>query len=503
MKNLIKACLTIFTRIRSRNVCLAIAACLLLPIAANAGQVAYDYVGEGYENSPNSPWSINGSFVLDEADVVPGTNLVSKIVSWEFSWTNGTDTYSTSSEVSNLAPDGVGEFYFIVDDQLAVDGVALENDAGPTRHPLFGFEFDGLVWNASTGEYSCCVQGQGSFSGPRTIEDTVARPRHFKTLDLSSIVNSDLADTPLGDFFPRTGAISLGDIPFHLTNGGNGNAWAVEGLQVSPDGIISNPYAIFSISGLSIRGATKMYAVINSAFGICDVPVGSIGVTGVEFELIEGKNIRNWLEGPFCNTQTDAVYTADFDFLGSGDIPPGRARFDVYEFDLSGLPGPINEFTFENYGEFFILGAPFLIAVTFEIEATPGVVHSVHVGGPDACAAFGRPPGCDANFSLTANEFENGQVNGRWTDRFGNGTGFTAAIDCLAVEGNQAWVSGHVVTSNSDRYVIGQPVITTMIDNAASPDPDFISRSYRRDQSCHEKPDVALLEFPQGQVTVR
>jgi hypothetical protein len=84
--------------------------------------------------------------------------------------------------------------------------------------------------------------------------------------------------------------------------------------------------------------------------------------------LIEGKNIRDWLGYSSCGQQTDAIYTANFDFPGGDGIPAGDARLDVYGFDLSGLSGPINEFRFENFGEFFFLGAPFLSAVTFEIK---------------------------------------------------------------------------------------------------------------------------------------
>ena len=478
----------------------ALAVSLFLPFLAHAGQVAYDYTGQSYD----SVWTINGTFVLDEADLVPGVNLVSQIQGFEFTWTNGTDTYTTSSAISTLGPDGVGEFYFYIDDQLNVERIALENDAGFTRHPLFGFEADGLVWNASFGDFLCCKQGPGSFSAPRDYEAPREKPRYFKTLDLSSVVNSDLSQTAFRDLFKGPGIVKFGGIPFNLANGGNGNAWAIEGLQVSPDGEFLNPPAVYTVSGLDIRGASKMYAVINSAFGICGVPVGSIGVTGAEFELIEGKNIRDWLNGPWCNDQTDAVYTADFAFPGIEGIPPGPARFDVYEFDLSSVRGSIREFSFENYGEFFILGAPFLLGVTFEMETVSGIVHSAHVGGPDACAQFDLRPGCDANLSLSATEFANGKVSGSWTDRFGSGSGFTASVDCLAVEGNQAWVSGHVIASNSDRYPIGQPILTTVIDNSASPLPDQVSRSYRTDVSCQAKPrGLAEWIMPQGKVSVR
>jgi hypothetical protein len=195
-------------------------------------------------------------------------------------------------------------------------------------------------------------------------------PRRFEALDLSGIVNSDLGGTALGTIFPTPGPTMFGDIPFTMTDGGNGNTWIVEGLRFAPDGI-SNPPAVFSISGLNIDGAIAMYAQINSAFGICGSEVGSIGVSGdsdVDFSLIEGKNIRDWLGYSFCSQQTDAIYTSNFDFPGSDEIPAGDARLDVYGFDLSGLSGPINEFRFQNFGEFFVLGAPFLSAVTFEIK---------------------------------------------------------------------------------------------------------------------------------------
>jgi len=139
--------------VRMRTGIAALAVSLSLPVSAHAGLVAYDYAGQGYD--PNSAWTIKGTLVLDEADLVPGINLVSQIQGFEFTWTNGTDTYTTSSDMSSLGPDGVGEFYFYIDAQLNVESIALENDAGPTRHQQFGFENQGLVWNASTGDFAC------------------------------------------------------------------------------------------------------------------------------------------------------------------------------------------------------------------------------------------------------------------------------------------------------------------------------------------------------------
>lgn len=136
----------------------------------------------------------------------------------------------------------------------------------------------------------------------------------------------------------------------------------------------------------------------------------------------------------------------------------------------------------------------------------PGVVHQVHVGGPDVCSGLDRKPGCDGNFSLTANQFSDGEVNGRWTDRFGNGTGMTAAIDCLYVSGNEAWVSGHVVATNSPFFSVGQAVTTRVRDNGVSNRdlPDETSFTIRFDAPCTDaRMDYPLFPYVEGQVTVR
>jgi hypothetical protein len=149
-------------------------ALFLVPLTANAGLVAYDYAGEGY----GGVWTISGTFVLDEADVIAGDNLINNIVSWEFSWTNGVEIIRTSSDDgSTLGPDGSPQmnFYFEVDGNNEVLRVALESrPADGSRFPLFGFEFDGSTWNASTSPVDCCVQGSGSFTAPRTLVESVS-----------------------------------------------------------------------------------------------------------------------------------------------------------------------------------------------------------------------------------------------------------------------------------------------------------------------------------------
>jgi hypothetical protein len=161
-----------------------------------------------------------------------------------------------------------------------------------------------------------------------------------------------------------------------------------------------------------------------------------------------------------------------------------------------------------------LVGATIALILATMAWATGPVVHRVSVGGPDACVAFGAAhPGCDGNFSLTAREYADGSVSGQYTDRFANGDGFHAVIDCLVVEGNRAWVSG-VITKGSFTDpetgevfdLAGLFVLTSVQDNGTSANdpPDQISFSFIDVEltPCREQPDVDLFDAPEGQVTV-
>ena len=136
------------------------------------------------------------------------------------------------------------------------------------------------------------------------------------------------------------------------------------------------------------------------------------------------------------------------------------------------------------------------------------VMHRVSVGGPDACEAIaGTGPGCDANFSLHAIQFSDGSAHGQYTDQFGHGNGgFHAVIDCVAVSGNQAWVSGWVTQSTNPDISVGDPVATRVSDNGTSANdpPDQISFSWVGDtRPCTDMVLYPLFDMPRGQVTVK
>lgn len=148
----------------------------------------------------------------------------------------------------------------------------------------------------------------------------------------------------------------------------------------------------------------------------------------------------------------------------------------------------------------------FLIGATMAWAGKGPVELHVKAGGPDACVAFGFDhPGCNANYSLVANQKADGSVSGQYTDRFGNGDGFHAVVDCLSVNGNNAWIGGVITQGRiGDTDLTGLRVVTRVQDNGTSANdpPDKISYSYFSNVSCTTQFNAPLLDSPEGQVKV-
>ena len=159
---------------------------VLLPVSAFAGQVAYSYSGLSYEwDDPR--WEISGSFVFDESDINDaansGADLIDKIVSWEFTWTNGEKTYSLSSaagDAINYDPSVyiyTGRPVFKVDEsgqiaELAFE--ALETPSPLVRTTVVAFSsFEGSGFGITFGPDLCCTGGPGAFTGPTLVLEYV------------------------------------------------------------------------------------------------------------------------------------------------------------------------------------------------------------------------------------------------------------------------------------------------------------------------------------------
>ena len=141
------------------------------------------------------------------------------------------------------------------------------------------------------------------------------------------------------------------------------------------------------------------------------------------------------------------------------------------------------------------------------------VIHWVTVGGPDVCTGTGGTPGCDANFSLVALQHSDGSVSGQWHDQFSQengGGGIHVVVNCLAVAGNDAWVSGV-----GPEHAFGNEWVTRVRDNSTTAsDPadqlsftlrvgQFVTRLGGLRQDCNGMQDLVVFDAPEGQVVVR
>lgn len=149
------------------------------------------------------------------------------------------------------------------------------------------------------------------------------------------------------------------------------------------------------------------------------------------------------------------------------------------------------------------------ILVVTPQAAVGGVAHHASLGSADVCEALGLPTGCDANFSLVANEYADGSVSGQWHDQFAEGSGIHVAVDCLAVSGNQAVIGG--VITNATGFVDGfegTRAVTSVQDNGTSSNDaaDRLSFSFfPAEANCADIDPGAfpLFDLLNGQVKVR
>lgn len=147
----------------------------------------------------------------------------------------------------------------------------------------------------------------------------------------------------------------------------------------------------------------------------------------------------------------------------------------------------------------------FILIIAVSASAQGPIVNKVSAGGHDvAVGDFPR----DANLSLIAMEFSDGTVRGQITDRYSiPGRGWHGNVECLSVNGNQAWVGG-VITHHHNPLAIGGYFYIRVEDNGTSRQdpPDRLSAAFTfinpGIQLCEEQYALPLFAMPDGQVKV-
>ena len=264
-----------------------------------------------------------------------------------------------------------------------------------------------------------------------------------------------------------------------------------------------------------------------------DGTLGSLSDANIvswSFEAFDGtdtvsiSSVNGFLQGRAWGylSATDAELLFDFD--GVSADPNLNEKFisfhggDTFSFDynlLGNFVGQVEQLIhqFETSGEHRTesvrTGVVVIGAVDNASARMSGVVHSIHIGGPDICETFGLLPGCDANYSGSAVLRADGRVTGQFIDTFaGGGAGIHATIGCLHVAGNDAWLSGVIKhgATPSGFDLAGFPIILRVRDNGVSAnDPnDAVSFSQIGNPTpCYMEPDLNLFEYVHGQVQIR
>jgi hypothetical protein len=151
----------------------------------------------------------------------------------------------------------------------------------------------------------------------------------------------------------------------------------------------------------------------------------------------------------------------------------------------------------------------FLLLSTAAFAGLPCAIVTVGSADIDFPPGEGSPPNNDKNLSLIARLGCDGTVTGKLTDAWvsANNTAVHATVDCLVIEGNDAWMSGFVTkaTPTTIGDFAGTPFSIRVRDNGttANDPPDQVGflELFGDAIDCMEKPDHELFDL-HGQVQI-
>ncbi len=193
----------------------------------------------------------------------------------------------------------------------------------------------------------------------------------FTTTDVNSTsvnidpqINNFLADSVPGEFPTGGSVIQVGGVDFTLAHYPNTTNL---GVAVTADATPATPSVLdFPVN---VANPTRVYTLINSFYGAPGTLLGTIEFIGTggaqaSFDLVEGMNVRDFNNGVFVNTVSQALPSISF--------AGGQGRLDRQSFDLpaSFLGQTLTEIRLTGIAG-ALAGRPFLAAATV-VSATAG-----------------------------------------------------------------------------------------------------------------------------------
>ena len=206
----------------------------------------------------------------------------------------------------------------------------------------------------------------------------------FAFVDLSAHINADIRAYTGGSAYPIGGqTVSFGGVPFALAKV-TGAPSSLGAVQLPGTGqLTTNDFAV------NVVGATKLYTLINSAWGSFGAGNGTVEVFGtngayVAMSLVQGSNIRDHYQGSYQNVINDPTVVPT--------VYPTGARLDrqVVTLPASFAGQTVTLVRFQGAGA-NPTGAAFLAGATFERVATcpADLDHDQVVGASDLAILLG------------------------------------------------------------------------------------------------------------------
>ncbi len=177
------------------------------------------------------------------------------------------------------------------------------------------------------------------------------------SVDISGLVNANIGTYSDGNLYPvGPTPVTIGGVDFNLAGYPGGGTGVIQ----------TGGTDSFSIP-VSLAGVTKVYTIINSAYGTAGDTTGSLVFSDTAgdtytYDLTEGVNVRDHFFNTFVNTAPDIYASQNY---GTGD-QFSTVRLDVQQIVLPAAFGSstLDNITFNGINAGCCQGAPFLAAIT-------------------------------------------------------------------------------------------------------------------------------------------
>lgn len=334
----------------------------------------------GYASRINGDINTRGNVTIEQSSVVTGKVVgfsgnvsvgYAASVSGSITTNSGNITLAQSSVVSSCVT-STASSAITLDYQANVNSVCCGSNCG-----------------------SACVTNNSTYSMPTLCTATASTSVNYYPVPIPfDSLNEDITGWSNGSVYAGkfSGSQTLGGVPFTLQTdtSGHNTFW---GSNLTPWTLRSSSSGTLTLT-TNLVGTSRVYALINSAWGSYGSNVGSITFNAsngdsYSVDLVEGVNVRDHFYGSFVNNLSDSSVTKNV----MGSNTSGTARLDMQAFDLpsSFLHETLTSIVFISRGS-SATGLPFLAGITAKASSLgstadiPSSFNCVEVGA----AATGR-----------------------------------------------------------------------------------------------------------------